>query len=192
MMRRFVNWRGAGVNARIPVAPVHCWRLVETLCIIAGMTDKTREQLIDELRASQQVVQGLLAEMVAVQDWQREPAEWSFRDMAAHLAEVERACHAPRIAAIATGEQPHFSRYSATGADFARYDLAESLAAWAAERRKLLDFVAALPNKKLLYTGVYPIVGEVTLLDALDDLHAQDQGHIRHIHQLIVDYREDN
>lgn len=156
------------------------------------MTDKTRAQLIDELRASQQDVQGLLAATIAMQDWQREPAEWSFRYLGAHLAEVERECHAPRVARIAAGEQPHFSAYAATGTDFAQLDLTASLAAWAEERRKLLDFVAALSDRQLMYTGIYPIVGEVTLLDVLNDLHAQDQGHARHARQLIADYREDN
>jgi hypothetical protein len=99
------------------------------------MTDKTRAQLIDELAASQQEVSRLLASTAAIQDWQREPAEWSFRYLAAHLAAVERERNLPRI---------------------------------------------------------HPAVGEITLLDALDELHDQDLGHARHIRQLIEDYLEDS
>ena len=169
---------------------MRCWRLVATLCIIETMTDKTCEQLIAELNTSQHKVSQLLAGLTEVQDWQREPAEWSFRYLAAHLAAVERDCHRPRIARIAAGERPHFSAYIESGANFAHCDLAESLAVWAEERRGLLDFVAALSNKDLTNTGVYPVVGEMSLLEALDELHAQDQGHLRHIRQLIADYAE--
>jgi hypothetical protein len=156
------------------------------------MTDKTRAQLIDELAASQQEVSRLLASTAAIQDWQREPAEWSFRYLAAHLAAVERERNLPRIRAIASGEQPHFHVYTESGVDFAHLELGESLVAWREARSELLDFVAELPTDAETRTGIHPAVGEITLLDALDELHDQDLGYARHIRQLIEDYLEDS
>jgi len=156
------------------------------------MTDKTRARLIDELAASQQEVSRLLASATAIQDWQREPAEWSFRYLAAHLAAVERGRNLPRIRAIASGQQPHFHVYTESGADFAHRDMNESLIAWRDARSELLDFVAGLPAAADMLTGIHPAVGEITLLDALDELHEQDLGHARHIRQLIEDYLEDS
>lgn len=156
------------------------------------MTDKTRAQLINELAISQQEVSRLLAAAAAIQDWQREPAEWSFRYLAAHLAAVEQERNLPRIQAIASGQQPHFHVYTESGADFARLDLNESLAAWREARNELLDFVTALPADADMLTGIHPAIGEITLLDALDEFHDQDLGHARHIRQLIEDYLEDS
>ncbi len=156
------------------------------------MTDKTRAQLIENLAASQQEVSRLLASTAAIQDWQREPAEWSFRYLAAHLAAVERERNLPRIRAIASGQQPHFHVYTESAVGFAHLDLNESLAAWKETRGDLLDFVAGLPDDAETRTGIHPAVGEITLLDALEELHEQDLGHARHIRQLIEDYLEDS
>ena len=154
------------------------------------MTEKTRAQLVDELVASQAMVSRLLASAAEFQDWQREPDEWSFRHLAAHLVVVERERNFPRIRAIASGQQPHFQLYTESGLEFIHLELDESLAAWRAARVDLLDFVARLPHDADSYTGIHPTVGEITLLDALEEFHAQDLGHARHIRQLIEDYRE--
>lgn len=154
------------------------------------MTEKSRRELLEDLQTSQQEITHLLESMAYVQDWQREPAEWSFRFLAAYLVTVERECHFPRIVRIAAGEHPHFSGYSNSELDLARFDLHDSLAEWALVRSQLIDFVAALPDERLDLTGVHADVGGLTLLDALDDIVAQDQGTARYIQQLIVDYYE--
>ncbi len=129
--------------------------------------------------------------MAAVQDWQREPAEWSFRYIAAHLVSVERECHLPRMMGIASGEQPYFHHYMAHGVDFGDTDLEESLEEWRAVRRQLLDFVCGLPAETLDYTGTLEQCGDMTLLDALEELVEQDQGQMRHVRQLIADFFEE-
>lgn len=147
--------------------------------------------MIAELTVSQQQVAELLASMAAVQDWQREPAEWSFRYLAAHLVSVERECHLRRVMGIASGGQPYFHHYMAHGVDFGDADLEESLEEWRAARTQLLDFVSALPDETLDYTGTLEACGDMTLLDALEELVEQDQGQMRHVRQLIADFFEE-
>ena len=155
------------------------------------MTQKTRRELIAALENSQAELQRLLESMASVQDWQREPAEWSFRLLAAHLATVERECHLPRLRSIATGEQPRLAGYSHTGLALATRDLHDSLADWAEARRALLAFVTELPADRLTLTGIHADVGAITLLEVLEELALQDQGHIRYVRQLIQDFYDD-
>lgn len=155
------------------------------------MVEETRRQLIQELRATQQEVSRLLASVAQDQDWQREPAEWSFRLLAAHLAAVERECHIPRIRHIASGIRPHFDGYAGSHPDLADHDLLDSLADWTCVRTELLELVADLPVERLEVAGVQADVGDVTVLDLLAQLLEQDQGNARFVQQLIEDYYEE-
>src|SRR5687767_4850071 len=98
------------------------------------MGELTREQLLQELQRSQTQVIKLLEALAPIQDWQPEPAEWSFRFLAAHLATVERTCHLPRIMRIASGEIPTLGLYTNTAADYQKADLHKSLKRWVAAR----------------------------------------------------------
>jgi len=155
------------------------------------MCEPTREQLLEELEDSQRKVTAMLARMEPVQDWQREPVEWSFRYIAAHLATVERSCHLRRVKRIAAGDNPHLDRYNYTAADFAQRDLADSLHAWSAARQQLIEFVSRLSEQELQFTGAHEGVGAITVLDALQEIVNQDRGNYRHVCQLIIDYYEE-
>ncbi len=155
------------------------------------MSEPTREQLIEQLQDSQRRVSAVLAPMEPVQDWQREPVEWSFRYIAAHLATVEESCHLHRVERIAAGDNPYLARYNYTAANFAQIDLADSLNAWSAARQQLIDFVNRLSERELRYTGAHEDVGEITVLDALQEILDQDRGNFRHVCQLIADYYEE-
>lgn len=155
------------------------------------MIEETRWQLIRELRLTQQEVSRLLASMAHDQDWQREPAEWSFRLLAAHLAAVERECHSVRIRQIASGARPHFDGYTGSHPDWGNRELLDSLAEWTQARADLLTFVADLPIERLEIAGVHADVGDVTVLDLLEQLLEQDQGNARLVQQLINDYDEE-
>lgn len=128
--------------------------------------------------------------MTAVQDWQPEPAEWSFRMLAAHLAAVEQSCYLSRVLRIASGTRPQISLYSHCVTPAPQAHLRESLRQWIATRRRLIDVVELLNHQQLSYVGIHAVLGPVTLLDTLADLVAQDQGNLRHIRQLILAYEE--
>jgi hypothetical protein len=156
-----------------------------------GMGTLTREQLLKELQRSQDQVVELLERMAPVQDWQPEPAEWSFRFFAAHLATVEQTCHLPRIMQIASGETPWLDLYSNT-ADYQQVDLHKSLKRWATTRLELLQFVKSLSSRQLAFIGIHESLGPMTVLDMLHEILDQDQGNLRHVRQLIIAYQEDH
>jgi hypothetical protein len=156
------------------------------------MDGDTREQLLLELEASQQEVVRLLESVADIQDWQPEPVEWSFRYIAAHLATVEQKCHLRRVMRIASGEGPHFSHYSTIASNFSEVDLRDSLRKWVSTRHQLIDFVSHLSDRELRFTGFHEAVGPMTVLDALQEILDQDQGNLRHVFQLIIDYQEDH
>jgi hypothetical protein len=155
--------------------------------------DRAREQarLMTELQQTHQQVVRLLQSMVPAQDWQPEPAEWSFRYLAAHLATVEEECHLQRVRQIAAGDTPTIPNYRDRGVDFSREELADSLAKWQSARNTLIEFVGELSTHELAYIGIHEKLGVMTLLDALQEIVEQDQGHLRHIRRLILAYEEE-
>lgn len=154
--------------------------------------EQVREELVAELRQSQEAVARLLASMATVQDWQPEPAEWSFRYIAAHLAAVEETCHLDRVEKIATGDTPDIANYRDRGVDFSGEELLESLEKWQTLRRRLLSVVGKLSARELRFIGIHEKLGALSLLDALREIVDQDQGHLRHIRRLIVAYYEEH
>ena len=156
------------------------------------MSQRTREELIASLRESQREVSALLESMADVQDWQREPAEWSFRYLAAYLAAVEYDCYLPRVSRIASGNNPHLDSYMNGGLDYSSHELRDSLNRWSRARREVIDLVCRLTDDELAFTATHDTYGVLTVLDALEDIAIQDQGHIRHIMQLIEDYYDES
>ena len=146
---------------------------------------------MEELTRSHAELRQLLVSVAPVQDWQREPAEWSFRYIAAHLATAERSFHLARLMVIASGGEPRLAGYNQHGLHMARCDLHESLAQWTLARQELLAFIATLNEAELSLTGIHADIGVITLLDALDEVERQDRGHIRHVRQLIRDFYEE-
>lgn len=91
---------------------------------------ETRDRLLAGLAESQEKLCSLLASAADEQDWRPASGEWSFRQIAAHLATSERECLAERLRRIASGEQPYFEGYHNTGRDFGDVDLRRSLQEW--------------------------------------------------------------
>ncbi len=105
------------------------------------MIESTRDELIESLRRSQQYLAKLLELTADIQDWQREPAEWSFRLTAAHLATIERDCYLDRLTRVVSGDRPRLEPFVSTCFDEG-YDLRQSLRQWTDLRSRLLAFVA--------------------------------------------------
>lgn len=155
------------------------------------MPEDTRQQLLQDLQISQQQVVNILAATEDIQDWQREPVEWSFRDLAAHLVAVEEQCHFRRVKRIASGNTPRIHGYSEIADDLGDHDVHKSLREWIAARQELIDYVDNLDERQLHYIGIHEKIGAMTVLDALQEIVEQDQGHFRHVCQLIIDYYEE-
>jgi hypothetical protein len=155
------------------------------------MSVDMREQLLQDLIISQAQVIEVLESMADVQDWQPEPVEWSFRYIAAHLANVEKKVHLRRVQRIASGENPRLSLYVTTAAGFQDLDLRDSLRQWVQTRRELIHFVGQLSERQLEYTGLHEKVGPITLMETLQEILVQDQGNFRHVCRLIDEYNEE-
>ena len=88
------------------------------------------------------------------------------------------------------GRQPALTRYNYTAANFNLINLAD-LERLSAARRELIDFVSRLSEQELRFTGAHEDVGDITLLDALQEILDQDRGNFRHVCQPIADYYEE-
>ncbi len=149
------------------------------------MIEETRERLIENLEATQMQLNVLLESVAADQDWRPNPADWSFRYIAAHLATVEKDCFKDRVVRLAAGEHPHFEAYFNTGWDFSRFELEDSLRAWAVARKEIFDLVRALPEEAWSLTGTHTTFGEITVLSVLQTMLRHDREHLQHLEQLM-------
>lgn len=144
-----------------------------------------REEIIDGLMNSQQSVSDLLLSVASQQDCQSDPAEWSFRFIAAHMAVAEKEAFYERVQSIAAGEQPHYLSYWNKGRDFSSYDLKGSLKDWGDTRKQIVQFVRALSVEQLALTGTHDTFGVITVLDTLRIMYEHDLGHLENLQQIL-------
>ena len=148
--------------------------------------NKNREQLFNDVKASQQELSNLLMSVAEDQDWQPEPHEWSFRYIAGHMATVDKDCFFPRMTKIAAGIKPHFGYYLNDNFNFGYLDLKFYLKEWATTRKMIIDFVRALPEEALLLTGTHATFGTLTVLGLLQIMLDHDREHIEHLKKLLI------
>lgn len=154
------------------------------------MSENTKKQLIDDLIASQNQLCSLLETVAGDQDWQPDPAEWSFRSIAAHLATVDKDCYYDRVVRISAGENPFFEPYFNTGWDFSQFDLSDSLQEWKTTRKEIFELINALPEDKLMLTGTHATEGKITVLDVLRMMYDHDREHIQELEPMLGEYRK--
>jgi hypothetical protein len=147
-------------------------------------------RLIYQLQSNQKEINLLLISVADEQDWQPDPGEWSFRHIAAHMATVENDCYRDRVMRIAAGDKPHYESYFNTGWDFGQRDLRDSLHEWVVTRQEIIDYVSALPEKKLVRTGTHDAFGTITILDVLRTMTEHDQEHLQDLQKIITVYRK--
>lgn len=150
--------------------------------------NETQAGVIETLQATQQQLTDLLTAVAANQDWRPAPGQWSFREIAAHLATTEKECFQDRLVRICAGGKPHFEYYLNTGWDFSRFELKDSLRDWAVTRREIIDFVRGLPEEKWLLTGSHQTFGLMTVLDALKVMRDHDQEHLQELVRMLSAY----
>ena len=156
------------------------------------MDKTTKEQIMEQLKASQKQLCALLESVVDDQDWRPDPDEWSFRYIAAHLATVDEDCFRDRIVKISASEHPHFEAYFNTGWDFGGHDLEESVRKWMATRQRILAIVKVLPETGWSLTGTHPRFGTMTVLSVLQVMLNHDLEHLEHLEKLIPQCRAES
>ncbi len=143
--------------------------------------NKSKEELFLELKTGYQQITDLLASVADDQDWRSGPKEWSFREVAAHMATVDKECFLDRVKRIASGGHPHFDYYLNTDRDFSRLDLRASLQQWSVHRQAIIDFVDNLAAENLSLTGTHVSFGTINLLDILQIIVDHDQEHLQEL-----------
>ena len=147
-------------------------------------------------------IEGQIAELLAIQDricatfysiahhqdWQPNPQEWSFRYIAAHMAQVELDCHLRRVIEISSGENPHYTYYNNTGWDFSAYDIQDSISTWRERRNEVVMTLRRLDQHQLSQTGTHKHFGEITPLRILDLAHDHDLEHELHLAEIMQQF----
>jgi hypothetical protein len=150
------------------------------------MSDEMRTQLVNDLLNSQQAITELLTTVADKQAWRPAPKQWSFRQIAWHLAITERDCLLYRVQRIASGSNPTFGIYLDTDAEFITRDLHFALEQWADARQGVIDVVNALPESALAHTGYHPSFGRLTVLGYLQIFLDHDQRHLTDLHAMVA------
>jgi hypothetical protein len=145
-----------------------------------------RTQLVNDLLNSQQAITELLTTVADKQAWRPAPKQWSFRQIAWHLAITERDCLLYRVQRIASGSNPTFGIYLDTDAEFITRDLHFALEQWADARQGVIDVVNALPESALAHTGYHPSFGRLTVLGYLQIFLDHDQRHLTDLHAMVA------
>lgn len=145
-----------------------------------------RQQIVAELLQTQQQIADVLTAVAGQQEWRPAPKQWSFRQIAWHLATAERDCLLVRVQQIASGSNPTFGIYLDTEAEFITRDLQLALEHWADARQAVLGFVNALPETALACTGYHPSFGRLTVLGYLQIFLDHDRRHLEDLQRMAA------
>lgn len=148
--------------------------------------EEQRQQIIADLRTTQQQITDLLMTVANAQEWRPAPKQWSFRQIAWHLATAERDCLLVRIQQIASGSNPTFGIYLDTEAEFITRDLSLALEQWTDARQAVINFVNALPETALACTGYHPSFGRLTVLGYLQIFLDHDRRHFEDLQRMAA------
>ena len=119
------------------------------------MSEPTRQQLLQDLQTSQQQVVDVLGATESIQDWQREPVEWSFRHLAAHLVELEQRISSAPCEAHRVRRHASLAPVQRIAEDIDEQTVSESLREWIAARQELIDYVSSLDDRQLHFIGIH-------------------------------------
>ncbi|MFT5194737.1 MAG: hypothetical protein ACI9EW_000777 [Cellvibrionaceae bacterium] len=143
---------------------------------------------IAELLSTQDRICATFFSIANHQDWQPKPAEWSFRYIAAHLAQVELDCHLRRMFEISAGENPHYGYYTNAGWDFSSYGIQDSISTWRERRNEMVITLRRLDEYQLAQTGIHETFGAITPVQIVRlalDHDLEHEAHLDHMMKLF-------
>ena len=116
-------------------------------------------------------------------EWQAEPAQWTAREMVAHLAAAEPP-FLRRLQRIAAEDNPWLPYF---GPDVARPDggqpAPEALASFRAERERLLVFLSGLAPEDWERPAVHETMGPTTMALQVQNVINHDLEHLAQLHE---------
>lgn len=143
------------------------------------------DPLVQALITTQRQMCELLLSVTAVAQWRPSTDEWSFRDVAAHMAVAEQECFLVRAKRLVTEENPQFDYYHNSDRDFRNQSLPAALETWTQTRQQLLAFVRSLPADAFSRYGTHPRFGHMALPDLLRLMHAHDLDHLHDLEAMV-------
>ncbi|MEM7332165.1 MAG: DinB family protein [Chloroflexota bacterium] len=151
---------------------------------------KDIEKITQQLRESQKQFIDAIRPYSKHQDWRMAPTEWSFREVAAHMATTEEDCFKKRIHLIVTNQNPDFDYYLNTGWDFSQIELTSSLEKWVLVREEIFDELQNLAPEAWEFTGNHVTFGEVKLADLLQIMLEHDLGHLSEMQPMMTSFKD--
>lgn len=146
------------------------------------------DSLVQALITSQRQMCELLSSVTAVAQWRPSADEWSFQDVAAHMATAEQECFLVRAKRLVAEENPQFDYYHNTNRNFRNQSLPAALETWTQTRQQLLAFVRSVPADTLIRCGTHPRFGRMALPDLLQVMNEHDLGHLRDLEAMVQHY----
>lgn len=153
-----------------------------------GAQEKDLEEQIAELQASQDRICAIFFSVANHQDWQPQPDEWSFRYIAAHMAQVELDCHLHRVTDISSGRNPHYDYYNNDGWDFSAYDIQDSISAWRERRNEVAMAIRRLDDSQLQQKGTHALFGTIMPVDIIRLALDHDTEHEAHLKEIMAQF----
>ena len=150
---------------------------------------KNLTKIIQQLRQSQKKVIDELRPFSKNQDWRMVPSEWSFREVAAHMATTEEECFQERLKLIASGKSPQFEYYLNSDRDFSQIELRHSIKKWQENREKVIDDVRALPTEAWQMSGFHQTFGKIKIADCLQIMMDHDGGHLVELQPMVAAFQ---
>ncbi len=158
---------------------------IKSLIILQLTLMNDELKIYQQLRESQKQFVDAIRPFYLKQDWRLSPGEWSFREVAAHMATTEEECFKERVRLIASGQNPEFEYYLNDGRDFSHLDLEESIHKWRANREEIILDLKQLPDEAWENTGVHLTFGTIKLVDLLKIMLDHDLGHLQEMQPMI-------
>ena len=154
-----------------------------------GIQAKSLEDQIADLQASQDRICAIFYSVANHQDWQPQPDEWSFRFIAAHMAQVELDCHLHRVLDISSGRNPHYDYYNNDGWDFSSYAIQDSISLWRERRNEVAMALRRLDETQLNQTGTHALFGTISAVDVLRLALDHDAEHEAHLQEILAQFK---
>lgn len=132
----------------------------------------------------------LLLSIDPYQDWKPSDDAWTFRQIAAHMAKVERECHINRIDTLRRANNPTFSYYYNTVEELGDADMSDSITKWRENRRQLIERLQQLRPADEKRIGQHDVFGEINPFSVARIALDHDTQHLNHLQKMVTQFNE--
>lgn len=147
--------------------------------------NELRDIRVQAATASQSKLVALLLSVSQEQSWRPAEDAWSYRDVAAHMLQVEIACFWERMQRILAEDEPEFRFYLNSDWQFGPIVLQDALSEWITWRKRVIALASSLNQSQLQRVGVHSHFGRISPLDLLKIAVDHDAEHYLDLQKTI-------